>query len=217
MAFSFDLAIMEKVGYPQRKVLKPQASITAMVHQETISGAKSKKLKGRRIVLAVCGSIAAIEAPKLARELMRHGADIIPVLSGSGQTIIHPWALECVTGKKTITQTTGFCEHIEYCGDWEGKCDLLLICPATANTISKIANGIDDSVVTTFASTALGAKLPIIIAPAMHESMINNPFVQENIEKLKKAGVKFVNPRIDEDKAKLDWESVAESVLAFLK
>ncbi len=188
-----------------------------MVHQETISGSKSKRLKGKRIVLAVCGSIAAIEAPKLARELMRHGADVIPVLSESGKMIIHPWALECVTGKKTITQTTGFCEHVEYCGDWEGKCDMLLICPATANTISKIASGIDDSVITTFASTALGAEIPIVIAPAMHESMINNPFVQGNIEKLKKAGVRFVDPKMEEDKAKLDWEAVVEFVLKYLK
>jgi len=188
-----------------------------VVHQETISSTKSKKLKGKRIVLAVCGSIAAIEAPKLARELMRHGAEVIPVLSEAGQTVIHPWALECVTGKKTITEITGFCEHIEHCGDWEGKVDMLLICPATANTISKIATGIDDSVVTTYASTALGAKIPIVIALAMHESMINNPFVQENIAKLKKTGVRFVDPKMEEEKAKLDWEKVCGFVLKNLK
>jgi phosphopantothenoylcysteine decarboxylase/phosphopantothenate--cysteine ligase len=185
-----------------------------VVHQETITGTKSKKLKGKRIVLAVCGSIAAIEAPKLARELMRHGADITCVLSEAGQKIIHPWALECVTGKKTIIEITGFCEHIEHCGDWKGKCDLLLICPATANTISKIAAGIDDSVITTYASTALGAKIPIVIAPAMHESMIHNPFVQENIAKLKKGRVKFIDPKISEGKAKLDWECVADNVIS---
>jgi len=184
-----------------------------MIHQETVSGSKSKKLKGKRIVLAVCGSIAAIEAPKLARELMRHGVDIVCVLSESGQKIIHPWALECVTGKKTITDITGSCEHVQYCGDWKGKYELLLISPATANTISKIANGIDDSVVTTFASTALGAKIPMIIAPAMHASMMNNPFVQENIARLKKSGVKFVEPKEEEGKAKLEWERVVESVI----
>lgn len=184
-----------------------------MIHQEDISGTKSKGLTGKRVVLAVCGSIAAIESPKLARELMRHGADVVCVLSEAGQKIIHPWALECITGKETVTEITGFCEHIEYCGDWKGKCGLLLICPATANTISKIACGIDDSAITTFASTALGAKVPVIIAPAMHASMINNPFVQENIAKLKKAGVKFVDPKFSEGKAKLEWEAVAEFVL----
>ena len=187
-----------------------------MIHQETISGTKSKKLKGKRIVLAVCGSIAAIESPKLARELMRHGADVTCVLSKSGQTIIHPWALECITGKKTITEITGSCEHVQYCGDWGGKCDLFLISPATANTISKIACGIDDSVVTTFASTALGAKIPVIIAPAMHESMIDNPFVREKIAKLKNAGVRFVEPKKEEGKAKLDWERVAEYAIGSL-
>ena len=184
-----------------------------MIHQETLSGSKSKKLKGKRIVLAVCGSIAAIEAPKLARELMRHGADLVCVLSESGRNIIHPWALECITGKKTITDITGSCEHIQYCGDWEGKYDLLLISPATANTISKIANGIDDTIITTFASTALGAKIPIVIAPAMHASMMNNPFVQENITRLKKAGVKFLLPKREEGKAKLEWERVAGFVI----
>ncbi len=181
-----------------------------MIHQEAVSGTKSKKLKGKRIVLAVCGSIAAIEAPKLARELMRHGADVTCVLSESGRKIIHPWALECVTGKKAITEITGSCEHVRHCGDWEGRCDLLLISPATANTISKIAAGVDDSVVTTFASTALGAKMPIAVAPAMHASMMSNPFVRENIEKLRKAGVRFVQPREEEGKAKLDWRAVAE-------
>jgi len=184
-----------------------------MIHQETITGTKSKKLAGKKIVLGVTGSIAAIEAPKLARELMRHGADITCLLSKGGQGIITPAALECITGRKTITEITGICEHVQHCGDWEGKADILVISPATANTISKIAQGIDDTVVTTFATTALGSKTPIIIAPAMHQSMINNPFVQENIGKLKKAGIKFVEPKMEEGKAKLDWRMVAEVVL----
>lgn len=187
-----------------------------MKHQETVSCSKSEKLKGKRIVLAVCGSIAAIESPKLARELMRHGADVVCVMSASAQFVIHPWALECITGKKTITEITGLCEHIEYCGDWGGKFNLLLICPATANTISKIATGVDDTTVTTFASTALGSKTPVIIAPSMHESMIDNPFVQENIEKLRSKGIQIVEPKREEGKAKLDWEAVAEFVLNFL-
>jgi phosphopantothenoylcysteine decarboxylase / phosphopantothenate---cysteine ligase len=196
------------------KVLNNKAQRGAMIHQEGISGAKSKKLAGKKIVLAVCGSIAAIESPKLARELMRHGADVICLLSEAGQKIIHPWALECITGKPTITEITGSCGHIQYCGEWAGKCDLLIISPATANTISKIANGIDDSIVTTFASTAIGAKIPLLIAPAMHESMIDNPFVQENITRLRKAGVMFVGPKKEEGKAKLDRESVSKAAIS---
>lgn len=184
-----------------------------MVHQETISATKSQRLSGKKIVLAVCGSMAAIEAPKIARELMRHGADVICALSDSGQKIIHPWALECIVGKKTITELSGVCEHIEYCGDWGGKADLLLIAPATANTIGKIACGIDDTAITTFATTALGAGMSIMIAPAMHSSMINNPFVKENLAKLEDAGIKMIAPKDEEGKAKLDWESVCEAVL----
>lgn len=186
-----------------------------MKHAETISGSKSKKLVGKCIILAVCGSIAAIESPKLARELMRHGADVVCVMSESANWIIHPYALECIIGRPTITEITGLCEHVECCGDYDGRADLLLISPATANTISKIANGIDDTTVTTFASTALGARMPIIIAPAMHDSMYKNPFVTENIEKLKKAGMMFVEPKREEGKAKLDWEAVARTVLDF--
>jgi len=182
-------------------------------HQKTISGTRSKKLEGKRIVLAVCGSIAAIESPKIARELMRHGADIVCVMSDGAKWIIHPYALQCITGKKTITELTGDCEHVEYCGAHDRRADILLISPATANTISKIANGIDDTPVTTFASTALGSKMPILIAPAMHGSMYENPFVVENIAKLAKAGIKFVEPKEEEGKAKLDWEVVARAVL----
>ncbi len=204
---------LQRLNYPVLLLGMINRASSAASHQETISGTKSRRLKGKRIVLAVCGSIAAIEAPKLARELMRHGADVTCALSASGQTIIHPWALECITGKKTITEITGACEHVQHCGDWDGRCDLLLISPATANTLSKIACGIDDSIVTTFASTALGAKMPVIIAPAMHESMIENPFVRENLVKLKKAGVKVIEPKREEGKAKLDWHTVADFVL----
>ncbi len=184
-----------------------------MVHQSAITGVKSSALYGVRIVLAVSGSIAAIETPKLARELMRHGAEVVVVMSESAQGIISPEALECIVGKRVITSLTGLCEHIEYCGEWKGRWDLLLICPATANTISKIANGIDDTPVTTFASTALGSRMPLVIAPAMHESMINNPFVQRNIERLKKAGVAFIEPSLEEGKAKLRWREVVAFIL----
>jgi len=164
--------------------------------------------------LAVCGSIAAIEAPKLARELMRHGSEVICVMSKAARNIIQPQALECITGKRTITEITGMCEHIEYCGDYDGKVDLLLISPATANTLSKIACGIDDSVITTFASTALGSGIPIFIAPAMHNSMYNNPYVSENLEKLKKnSNIKIIEPKVEEGKAKLDWRAVSRFVL----
>lgn len=179
---------------------------------ERIRGKRSKKVAGKTIVLAVTGSIAAVETVKLARELIRRGANVVPVMSEAAQKIIHPYALEFATGVKPITEITGKVEHVEYCGV-DGKADLLLIAPATANTISKIANGIDDTPVTTFASTALGSGKKIMIVPAMHEAMINNRFVVENVEKLMKIGVEFVQPKFEEGKAKFpDVENVCLQV-----
>jgi phosphopantothenoylcysteine decarboxylase / phosphopantothenate---cysteine ligase len=182
-----------------------------MKHTETISSSSSEILKGKKILLVVTGSIAAIESPKIARELMRHGAKVFCVMSGSAQHIIHPWALQCITGKETITEITGACEHIEYCsGD---SVDLVLISPATANTISKIASGIFDDAVSTMVSTALGAGIPIILAPAMHDSIAQNPFYLENLKRLQAVGVSVVQPKKEEGKSKLDWRRVSEAVL----
>ena len=83
--------------------------------------------------------------------------------------------------------------------------DLLLIAPATANTISKIACGIDDTTVTTFATTAIGSKIPVIIVPAMHSSMYEHPIIQENIKKLEKKdlNVEILKPMKSEKKHKM--------------
>jgi len=171
------------------------------VHLERIRGAESKRLVGRKIVLGVTGSIAAVECVKLARELARRGAEVFAVMSEAAQKIIHPYALEFATGNRVVTEITGMIEHVNYLGDG-GFADLYLIAPATANTISKIANGIDDTTVTTFATTALGAGKPVLIAPAMHAAMIENKAVRENIEKLKRMGVEFIEPKFAEGKAK---------------
>jgi phosphopantothenoylcysteine decarboxylase/phosphopantothenate--cysteine ligase len=81
--------------------------------------------------------------------------------------------------------------------------DLLLISPSTANTISKIACGIDDTPVTTMATVAIGSGTPVMIAPAMHLAMYKNPFVRKNLESLESAGIELVGPRIEGKKAKV--------------
>ncbi|MBU2565657.1 MAG: bifunctional phosphopantothenoylcysteine decarboxylase/phosphopantothenate--cysteine ligase CoaBC [Candidatus Thermoplasmatota archaeon] len=175
---------------------------------------KSEKLRDKKIVVGVTGSIAAVETIKLIRELIRHGADVFPVMTENAQKIIHPASLFFASGKKTITEITGDVEHVSLCGDVEDKADLLLIAPCTANTISKIANGIDDTTVTTFATTAIGSELPVVIVPAMHSSMYNHPIVTENIRKLRKIGVNFIEPRIEEKKAKMPGnEEIVENVI----
>jgi phosphopantothenoylcysteine decarboxylase/phosphopantothenate--cysteine ligase len=170
---------------------------------DEIRGVKSKKLLKKRIVLAVTGSIAAVETIKLSRELIRHGAEVFPIMTPSSKNIIHPDSLWFATGNKPITELSGKTEHVYFCGQINDPVDLLLICPCTANTISKIAHGIDDTVVTTFATTAIGSGIPILIVPAMHLSMYNHKIVQKNIEQCKKLGIKFVDPRIEKNKARI--------------
>lgn len=159
-------------------------------------------LTGRRIILGVTGSIAAVETVRLAHALRREGAMVVAVMTAAARGIIHPDALCYATGNEVITALTGRVEHVTWCGD-DGSADLLLIAPCTANTIGKVAAGIDDTVVTTFASTALGRGMPVVVAPAMHHSMFRHPAVIENIRRLESWGITIVPPRIEEGKAKI--------------
>ena len=162
----------------------------------------SKSLDGKTVVLGITGSIAAVRCVELARELRRHGADVHAVMTDASRKIIHPEAMRYATDNPVITEITGKVEHVGFCGIG-GRASLLLIAPCTANTIGKIANGIDDTPVTTFATTAFGSGTPIVIVPAMHESMYNHPVVIENIGKLTELGVEFVNPVTEEGAAKI--------------
>ena len=169
---------------------------------------------GKRILLGITGSIAAVECLELARELIRHGAEVQAVLSPEAQKIITPCSMVFATGNDVITDLDGWVQHVDLLGNSEDKADLLLIAPCTANTISKIACGIDDTPVTTMATTALGSKTPIMIAPAMHAAMYDNPIVQTNISALKYIGLDFIGPRMDEGKAKVATnEEIVEAVL----
>ena len=129
-------------------------------------------------------------------------AVVQPVMSTAAAGILHPDALTYASGRETITRLSGWVEHVTYCGDG-GSADLLLIAPCTANTISKIACGIDDTPVTTFATTAIGSNKPIIIVPAMHHSMYRHPAVVNNIATLRTWGIEIASPRIEEGKAKI--------------
>jgi len=184
---------------------------------EEIKSTKSTYLQGKRIILAVTGSIAATETVKLARELIRHGAEIISVLSEAAQWIITADALEFATGNSVITKLTGKTEHVTYCGMHPDKADLLLICPATANTISKIATGIDDTPVTTFATTAIGSHISVLIVPAMHRSMYAHPIIQHNIETLTSIGIHFLHPKLTPTKARLpSIDHISSEILRLL-
>lgn len=173
-------------------------------HLKGIRGSWGDELEGKRIALCVTGSVSAYKAVDIARLLMRHGADVFPVITPSAKKLVTPELLTWATGNATITELTGFIEHVELGSKTsENAVQLVLVAPCTANTISKIASGVDDTPVTSLVSVALGSGIPVLIAPAMHEPMYHNPFVKRNIEALQKEGVGFVFPKLEEGKAKL--------------
>jgi phosphopantothenoylcysteine decarboxylase/phosphopantothenate--cysteine ligase len=174
-----------------------------------ITGSDGSELAGKRIVLCITASVAAYRAIDVARLLMRHGADVHAVMSEStAQTLLHPEMMKWATGNDVVTKLTGNMEHIML-ADYKMS-DLVIVYPCTANTIGKAASGIDDTAVTSILSVALGSKIPVIIAPAMHEAMYENRFIQQNISKLQRH-VTFVGPKIEEGKAKV---AEPEQVLA---
>ena len=170
-------------------------------------------LDGVNVALGVTGSIAAVKTVELAHELRRQGANVRALMSDSAHGIIHPWALEFATERDVVTEITGRVEHVDLCGR-EGWADVLLIAPATANTVGKIAGAVDDTPVTTAATTALGADVPVVVAPAMHEPMYDHPGVLDAIDRVESWGVEFVDPRIEEGKAKIATEEAIVTALA---
>ena len=166
-------------------------------------------LSGVNVALGVTGSIAAIRCVELAHELRRRGAEVRAVTTDAASGIVHPWALQFATDNAVVTEITGAVEHVELFGE-NGWADIFLIAPATANTIGKIAAAVDDTPVTTCATTALGTGVPVVIAPAMHEPMYDHPGVLETIDRVESWGVDFVDPRIEEGKAKIaETETIA--------
>jgi phosphopantothenoylcysteine decarboxylase/phosphopantothenate--cysteine ligase len=170
-------------------------------------------LADTNVALGVTGSIAAVTTVELAHELRRQGASVRAVTTPSAEAILHPWALQFATDHPPVTEITGAVEHVDLCGR-EGWADVLLIAPATANTVGKIAAAVDDTPVTTCATTALGADVPVVVAPAMHEPMYDHPGVLDAIATVESWGVDFVDPRIEEGKAKIASEEAIVTATA---
>jgi len=170
----------------------------------------------KKIVVCVTASVACYKTIDLIRLLMRHGAEVFVVMSKTVERFISKDYFVWASGNKVISKLSGDLEHI-LLADY-GKSDLVIVYPSTANTISKFANGIDDTPPTSILSVALGSKIPIVIAPAMHESMYENEIIKENITKLEKNNVTFINPIIEEGKAKIaDTDVVLKSIINILK
>lgn len=157
------------------------------------------ELAGKKIVLCVAGSVAAYKAIELARLLMRHGADVSCVASEAVTKLIQPDYFKWATGNPVITKLTGKMEHVAL-ADYK-KSDCIIVYPGTANTLGKLANGIDDTPIATVLTVGFGAKIPIIMALAMHQAMYENAAVLRNISFLEDR-IEFIEPKITEGKAK---------------
>ena len=150
-------------------------------------------LNGKKnVLLAVTGSIAAYKAADIARGFIKKGYTVTVMLTANGAKFITPMTFETLTGSKCLVDTfdRNFKYEVEHIAAAKA-CDLLLVAPASANVIGKIAGGIADDMVTT---TILAVTSPKLIAPAMNTAMYDNPIVQDNMKKLKAYGYQFIDP-----------------------
>lgn len=149
-------------------------------------------LKERNIVLGVTGGIAAYKAAELVRELVRAGTKVHVVMTQSAQAFITPLTFQTLSGNPVITELFSLIEESEI-GHiaLADKAEVLVIAPATANMIGKIAGGIADDMLTTI---VMATKAPVLLAPAMNVHMWENPGCQENIQKLRSRGFHFIDP-----------------------
>ncbi len=166
------------------------------------------RLNGKNIILGITGSIAAYKAAILLRLLIKEGASVQVVITSAGKEFITPVTLSALSGKPVVSEFFGandgtWNSHVDL-GLWA---DLMIIAPATASTIGKMANGIADNMLVT---TYLSAKCPVFIAPAMDLDMFAHPSTQKNIETLKSFGNIIIEPGVGELASGLDGKGRME-------
>jgi len=149
-------------------------------------------LKGREIIVAVCGGIAAYKVADVVSKLVQLGAGVTVVMTREAQRFVGPLTFEALSGRKVRTDTFDLADSSDpqHIGLTE-RADLMLVAPATANAIAKVAHGICDELVSLMISAS---ACPVVFAPAMNDRMWANPIAQENVEKLKKLGYPFIGP-----------------------
>lgn len=166
-----------------------------------------EKLSGKCVVLGITGGIAAYKMANVASALRKRGADVHVIMTKHATEFITPLTFETLTGNRCITDMfdRNFEHDVKHIS-LAKKADVIMIAPATANVIAKMANGIADDMLTT---VVLAAKCKKIVAPAMNTAMLENPITEANIEKLKQYGFEVIEPASgmlacqDEGKGKL--------------
>lgn len=151
-------------------------------------------LQGKTVVLGVTGSIAAYKIASLASKLIKLHADVHVLMTQNATNFITPITFETLTGNKCLIDTfdRNFQFDVAHVS-LAKKADVMLIAPASANVIGKIANGIADDMLTT---TVMASTAPVLISPAMNTHMYENPIVQDNLQKLERFGYKIIAPAV---------------------
>lgn len=148
--------------------------------------------KDKRILIGITGGISAYKACSLINFLRSEGAKIDVIMTDNATKFISPLTVESLAGRKVYINMFNDDDYSEVAHIKLAKeADLILIVPATANIIGKVANGIADDMLST---TIMATKKPVIFAPAMNNQMYENPIVQNNIRKLENYGYKFIEP-----------------------
>lgn len=147
-------------------------------------------LVGRRVLLAVTGGVAAYKSAYLARRLVEAGANVKVILSDSALEFIGPQTFAAITGSQPITTLFG-ADSVSPHTELSRWCDIVVVAPATAATIGKVANGISSDLIS---ATLLATQSPVLIAPAMHTEMWEHPATQRNIQTLRQDGYHLVGP-----------------------
>lgn len=149
-------------------------------------------LKGKTVLLGVTGSIAAYKIAGLASMLVKQHANVTVLMTQNATNFINPITFETLTGNKCLIDT--FDRNFQYSVEHVAlakRADVVLVAPASANVIGKIANGIADDMLTT---TVMACKCKILISPAMNTNMFENPIVQDNLQKLRRFGYTIIEP-----------------------
>ena len=149
-------------------------------------------LKGKEVIVAVCGGIAAYKVADIVSKLVQRGAGVTVCMTAEAQNFITPLTFEALSGRPVRTGTFTLVEssdpqHISL----TQRADLMLVAPATNNIIAKVAHGLTDDLVSLM---ICAASCPVVFAPAMNNRMWAHPIAQENIQKLTSIGYKFIGP-----------------------
>jgi phosphopantothenoylcysteine decarboxylase/phosphopantothenate--cysteine ligase len=152
----------------------------------------STTLTGREVIVAICGGISAYKVADLVSKLVQAGAGVNVVMTDAAQKFVTPLTFQALSGRPVRTSTwelqdSSDPQHISL----TERSDLLLVAPATADMLAKVAHGLCDCLVSVMISAA---ACPVVFAPAMNNRMWDNPIAQENVEKLKKHGYRFIGP-----------------------